>query len=219
MYQSTDQLVPNEQGTSRGSYQNIEGGRGGTTGPNVTEVPQTFLSQVRKAKEENISCCGFCMAFFALLIGSIVWTIVLIVMITVPIVMIVIGAEYFHDCPAQFMIPITLIVAGCVCMLSNVINFVDRFKRFSETGIPKRHTVIGWINVVINIFLLLWFFASCYYVYSTNPNFDEKINDGKNYCNPHLYGFAFWLLNFIFVFFGTLIIISGMVVCFAMTCW
>lgn len=36
----------------------------------MPDVPQTFLSQVKKAREENIGCCNFCMAFFALLLGS-----------------------------------------------------------------------------------------------------------------------------------------------------
>ncbi|XP_071039122.1 transmembrane protein 272 isoform X3 [Parasteatoda tepidariorum] len=215
MYQSTDKLVPNEQGVGKSDYQAIEGGTGG--GGNEA-VPQSFLSQVKKAKEENIGCCSFCLAFFALLIGSLVWTLVIIVIITVPIVMIVIGAEYFHDCPAQKMIPISLIVAGCVAMLSNVINFVDRFKRLSETGIPKRHTVIGWINLVLNLFMLGWFLATCYWVYNANGA-DFQDPKSLTYCNPRMYGFVFWFINFIWIFFGTMVVISAFVMCFALMCW
>jgi len=218
MYQSTDRLVASEQGASKPGYQSVEGGAGssGNGGNDAKEVPQSFLSQVKQAKEQSVGCCGFCTAFFALLLGSIVWTIVLIVIVTVPIVMIVIGAEYFHDCPAQQMIPISVIVAGCVAMLSNVLNFVDRFRSFSDTGMPRRHTVIGWINVVINLFLAAWFVATCYWVYSVKPETDSRL---LNYCNPHLYGFVYWLLNFIFIFFGSMVVISGLVMCIALMCW
>ncbi|GFY44426.1 UNVERIFIED_CONTAM: hypothetical protein NCL1_29910 [Trichonephila clavipes] len=218
MYQSTDKLVSNEQGVARDGYQSVEGGGPvGGNESNINEPPPTFLAAVKKAREENVGCCNFCMAFFALLIGSIVWTIVLIVIVTVPIVMIVIGAEYFHDCPVQKMIPISVIVAGCVALLSNVMNLVDRFKRFSETGMPKRHTVIGWVNVILNLFLFAWFVAACYWVYSADVQFNET--NKSNYCNPHLYGFAYWLLNFIFIFFGAMVVISAIVMCFALMCW
>ncbi|CAL1263303.1 unnamed protein product [Larinioides sclopetarius] len=218
MYQSTDKLVSNEQGVSRQGYQSVEGG--GSIGghePNISENPPTFFSQVKKAKEESIGCCNFCLAFFALLIGSIVWTIVLIVIVTVPIVMIVIGAEYFNDCPVQKMIPISLIVAGSVALLSNIVNFWDRFKRFSETGMPKKHTVIGWINILLNLFLAAWFVATCYWVYSADVQYNEETS--TSYCNPHLYGFVYWLLNFIFIFFGAMIVVSALMMCFALMCW
>ncbi|KFM61624.1 hypothetical protein X975_19442, partial [Stegodyphus mimosarum] len=211
MYQSTDHLVSNEQGVSSGGYQAIEGGGGGTTSGNptsVAETPQTFLSQVKRAKEESVGCCSFCLAFFGLLLGSLVWTLVVIVIVTVPIVMIVIGAEYFHDCPVEKMIPISLIVAGCVALLSNLLNFIDRFRRFSESGLPKRHTVIGWINVCINIFLAAWFIATCYWVYGSKVDLNAD-KSSANYCNPHLYGFIYWLLNFVFIFFGTMVVVSG----------
>jgi hypothetical protein len=216
MYQSTDTLVSNEQGVRNG-YQSVEGGPSTANPSNVADPPQTLLAQIKKAKEENVGCCNFVLAFFALLLGSIVWTIIIIVIVTVPIVMIVIGAEYFHDCPVQKMIPISLIVAGCVAFLSNILNFVDRFKRFSETGIPKRHTVIGWINVVLNLFLISWFIATCYWVYSANATYKDEA--APDYCNPHLYGFIYWLLNFIFIFFGVMVIVSGLLMCLAVMCW
>lgn len=223
MYQSTDRLVSSEQGVSKSGYQTVEGTSAGETPGNeskVPDAPQSFLAQVKRAKEENVGCCNFCLAFFALLLGSIVWTIVLIVIITVPIVMIVIGAEYFHDCPIQKMIPISVIVAGCVVMLSNVINFVDRFRRFSDSTMPKRHTVIGWINVFLNLFLAAWFIAMCYWVYSAKPVFEDRTNKTpEKYCNPHLYGFVYWLLNFIFIFFGTMVVVSGLVMFIALMCW
>lgn len=218
MYQSTDNLVSNEQGVARNGYQSVEGG-GGNPETNVSEVPQTFLAQVKKARQENVGCCNFCMAFFALLLGSIVWTIVIIVVVTVPIVMIVIGAEYFHDCPIEKMIPISLIVGGCVALLSNVMNCVDRFRRFAETGIPKRQTVVGWINLFLNLFLAAWFIASCYWVYSVRPDFTVNPSSPNNFCQPHLYGFIYWLLNFVFIFFGAMVLISALMMCIALMCW
>ncbi|GIX98580.1 hypothetical protein CEXT_462831 [Caerostris extrusa] len=218
MYRSTDKLVSNEQGVARDGYQSVEDGgpvRGSES--NINESPPTFLSQVKRAREENIGCCKFCMAFFALLIGSIVWTLFMIVIATVPIIMIVIGAKYFHDCPVQKMIPISAIVAGCVSLLSNVINLVDRCKRLRESGRPKRHTVIGWVNVVLNLFLAAWFIATCYWVYSAPVEFKDETSE--NYCHPHLFGFMYWLLNFIFIFFGVMVVVSALIMYFALTCW
>ncbi|GBM52454.1 hypothetical protein AVEN_214543-1 [Araneus ventricosus] len=161
MYQSTDTLVSNEQGVAQEGYQTVAGG-GPAKGndSNIGPSPPSFLEQVKKAKEENVGCCNFCMAFFGLLIGSIVWTIVLVIIVTVPIIMIVVGSEYIHNCPVQKMIPISLVVSGSLALLSNIINFIDRFRKFSESGLPRKHTVIGWINVFLNLFLLSWFLAS-----------------------------------------------------------
>ncbi|CAL1263305.1 unnamed protein product [Larinioides sclopetarius] len=201
-------------------YQTVEGG--GPVKGNVSNIgpsPPSFLEQVKKAKEENVGCCNFCMAFFGLLIGSstVVWTIVLVIIVTVPIIMITVGSEYIHDCPVQKMIPISLIVSGSLALLSNIINFIDRFRRFSESGLPRKHTVIGWINVFLNLFLLSWFLATCYWVYSARVQF--KSDDLDTYCHPHLYGFVYWLLNLIFIFFGTMVLISGLMMCCAFICW
>lgn len=220
MYQSTDHLVSTEQGGARPGYQAIEGRSENATADNNVpppETPQTFLSQVKKAREDNTNVCSFCLAFFGLLIGSIVWTVILIVIVTVPIVMIVIGSEYLHNCPAEYMIPICLIVGGCVSLLGNVLNFAARFRRMSDSSMPKRHTVIGWVNLVFNLFLAGWFIASCYFVYSTRPTFKDSAN--PNYCQPELYGFIYWLLNFCFIFLAATIFISGCIGFCAIICW
>ncbi len=64
-----------------------------------------------------------------LLIGTIGCTIACSVTVVIPVVMIVIGAVHFDDCPAEPYIPVFLIVGGTFLVAKYVIGVAARFRQ------------------------------------------------------------------------------------------
>lgn len=103
-----------------------------------------------------------------------------------PICMIVIGSVYLKDCPTEPLIPIYLIVAGAVMVLTGCCST----SQADEQNRAKRRVNVA--GILFNIFNLAWFiFGSVVVFRAYKPSFDEK---SENYCHKTVYLFAFVIL-------------------------
>ncbi|XP_046445820.1 uncharacterized protein LOC124195453 [Daphnia pulex] len=100
--------------------------------------------------------------------------------LALPICMITIGSIFLQECPVEHYIPIYLIVAGVFSLISDYV----RYALEGENGCCQ-------------CFLFCWFIAGCVWIYGVNgPSFSPE---DKNYCNPLLYTFAYWIVTLPFL--------------------
>jgi len=120
------------------------------------------------------------------------------------------GSVFLHDCPGQSIIPIWLIVFGCVSLLQTTINIVKRFfkkkpRRDEEEGDQANYAnrTGSCFESLVSIFLFVWIILGSYWVFgyyyvwrANRCNNDPSI---ECYCHPVPYLFSYIVLIVIYV--------------------
>jgi len=124
----------------------------------------------------------------------------LLLLNSVPIATIVIGALYFDSsyCPAE-NISLILVVGGSISLVQGLVESSVRMVgiwrlRHGESATTHNHPVIQIMNLILRLASFGWLIAACVIIYRLYPDvsFDELDAD---YCQPILYMFAFWLVT------------------------
>jgi len=170
--------------------------KGGTasvceTAHDPTEQPPTYASlfgDIQEARRQSTSVAGFLKNFLVLLLGTIGCTICAGLILAIPVSMIVIGSYHLHDCKAEKMIPIYLIVLGVVGLVKNLLNLGKKMKAHltGDDDATRESTRESSLDNLITLFIVIWFIAGNVWIYRVYMPTDEE-------CNTHLYLFAFWL--------------------------
>ena len=120
------------------------------------------------------------------------------------------GAKYKDDCPVENMIPIYLIVAGSIGLLSS----------FCACAVEYRADhVIKHLSRLVLLPLFAWFIAGNVWIYK---NYEPNYTDPKSpyFCHKTLYLFAFWVINSYYILFGgvfVIVCVTYTISCFF--CW
>jgi len=138
----------------------------------------------------------------------------------VPLLMVIIGSIYAHDCPAQNFIPIYLIVGGVVGLVKIFSSLYYRWKYWKK-GNPRPETMNpSPLDGLLNLFLLGWFIAGCVIVFGIyTPEFNDNL--AANYCHYVVYWFAFIVLVMELIFLltmGFLLCCCGCLICCCSLC-
>ncbi|XP_076076605.1 transmembrane protein 272-like isoform X2 [Mytilus galloprovincialis] len=130
-------------------------------GPTDVAPPPSYDSlfgKLKQAKEESDGNVDFVKTCCGILVGSVACTICLGIFLAIPIAMIAVGATYLHDCPAEKMIPIYLIVAGVFTIITNILTIIrGRVNNWKE-GEEEKQSGAGPEHCII-CFLFAWFVA------------------------------------------------------------
>ncbi|XP_038055449.1 transmembrane protein 272-like [Patiria miniata] len=193
--------------------------------------PPSYLSiidKIEEAKSTSSTQTDFVTTTVKIILNTVMATICLALSMAVPIAMIVMGAVYMNDCPAERMIPIYLTVFGAVYNFKASIDLCNRAikrkhkrrKLFGSDPQDEIKIVIGlnWFSRLIGILLFGFFIAGNVWVYriyapSNNPT-------SPNYCYGPLYYFAFWVITVVYILLGlcccgvTTIFCIGFAFCF-----
>ncbi|XP_076076604.1 transmembrane protein 272-like isoform X1 [Mytilus galloprovincialis] len=179
-------------------------------GPTDVAPPPSYDSlfgKLKQAKEESDGNVDFVKTCCGILVGSVACTICLGIFLAIPIAMIAVGATYLHDCPAEKMIPIYLIVAGVFTIITNILTIIrGRVNNWKE-GEEEKQSGAGPEHCII-CFLFAWFVAGNVWVYRTYDDWQSSNSILDNYCNPTLYYFSFWILISPYIVLGVLTVIS-----------
>lgn len=170
--------------------------------PLVAESPPSYDSifgRMKLAKENSNGSVDFVKNCFSILLGSLACTISLGILLAVPISMIVIGTIYLHDCPAERMIPIYLIVAGCFGLVSGLISLC---KSVNSRDNPDNSSSTLGPEQLINTFLFAWFIAGNVWVYGKYNSWQRSDTTLTTYCDPTLYYFSFWIITSSYIIAG-----------------
>ncbi|XP_065348461.1 transmembrane protein 272-like isoform X1 [Cloeon dipterum] len=155
---------------------------------------QSLMTEIQNARETSEGLTDFGSKLCDAIANTVGITVVifmfvgLFAILSVMVGMVVLGALYFHECPAQPMIPIMLIIGGTVLILLNIINCAKKKPQGEE---ERKKSSTG--KKLFTFLFILWLGLSSYWVYvqykpSSNP-------EDQDYCNPVLYNFYFWFLN------------------------
>lgn len=131
-----------------------------------------------------------------IVLSTVGFSVLLLVFMSVPIAMLVIGAIFVGKCPAQPNIPVFLVVAGLLGILKNVFLISERLATKRLTLRPPlgarriRAAHCGWrlFNITFNLFMLSWIICGSYWVY----HIYRKISaDRFVHCNEVVYKLGF----------------------------
>ncbi|EFX89714.1 hypothetical protein DAPPUDRAFT_310279 [Daphnia pulex] len=167
----------------------------------------SLFGRVREVRKTSRGFVDFIKNLFFFLLGKIGLMIVIGVTILIPICMLVVGAVYFNDCPAESHIPIYLIVGGACGLLKQFLSLRVRSQQSQQADLEvPDSSLTASVQSLINSFLICWFITGCYWVYHVyEPNYYDQ-SDSK-YCSHVLFSFTFWLLTSTYIFVGVVIIL------------
>ncbi|XP_042911588.1 transmembrane protein 272 isoform X4 [Parasteatoda tepidariorum] len=163
---------------------------------------QSLFGQVREARKNSSNFIDFLRKVIVILLGTIGCSIILGITIVVPISMVIIGTQYFGECPVEQFIPIYLIVGGAFGIFKNLLGYIARCKKNDD---EQEHIIHRSRDSIINCFLFAWFITGCIWTYRVyEPEYEDITS--PFYCNKTLYLFAFWLVTASFILSGLLTI-------------
>ena len=114
------------------------------------------------------------------------------------------GCVYINRCQGQPIIPIWLIVFGCVGVLQTAINIIKRFFKNNNNGDEERNYVYtSWncFETCLSFFLLIWIILGSYWVFGYYDLWQlcNAAPDPSCSCHPVPYWFSYVTLVVIYV--------------------
>ncbi|OWF55882.1 uncharacterized protein LOC110454841 [Mizuhopecten yessoensis] len=170
--------------------------------------PPTYDSLFGKLKAANANSenkVGFAKSAMAIICGSVIFIICIGFALAIPIAEIAIGASYLHDCPAQRLIPIYLIVAGVFGTLKGLGlmgQSVKSRKEQTDGAEAENNKTTNPFDSILNLFLFAWFICGNVWVYGLKDEWVSSPTTAGNYCHPTLYYFSFWIITLAYIMMG-----------------
>ena len=116
--------------------------------------------------------------------------------------MVAVGAICFEDCPREPLVPVWLIVAGCLYLVTTLTDLIICFKKDYDRPLAVRI----WDHSIV-VAMLAWLVAGSVWVY--------EMDEEGGYCNPLVYYLSHVLITISYVFIvivTTLLFLIGAVV-------
>jgi len=142
-----------------------------------------------------------------------IFAFLLVLLNSVPIATIVIGAVYFDSsyCPAE-SIALLLVVGGSISLVQGLVESTVRLigiwrLRHGESATTHNHPVIQITNLILRLSSFGWLIATCVIVYRLYPKVSFDENNADYYCQPILYMFSFWLVTVTLVCMGLIVVL------------
>ncbi|KAH9489786.1 hypothetical protein Btru_036549 [Bulinus truncatus] len=146
----------------------------------------SLYGRVKAARSESRGVFDFLKTFLIIILSTVGFTILIGILMAVPVSMIVMGALYKNDCPAEHMIPIYLIVAGSFGSAKTLFSLFQRC-RMSEEEREEDQKRVNPLETIVSCFLLAWFITGCVYIYRIKAEVDFTDTSSEHYCNETLY--------------------------------
>ncbi|XP_076118255.1 transmembrane protein 272-like isoform X2 [Mytilus galloprovincialis] len=108
---------------------------------------------------------------------------------------------YLHDCPAQRLIPIYLIVAGAFSLVKDLSSLLQKCKAKRTEEEQEGGAPTNFFDGLVGCFLFAWFICGNVWIYSTHNHFSTD-STKADFCEPVLFYFSFWLLNATYILIG-----------------
>ncbi|XP_069141643.1 transmembrane protein 272-like [Argopecten irradians] len=170
--------------------------------------PPTYDSLFGKLKAANENSEGkadFAKVAVGIICGSLAFIICVGLSLAIPIAEIAIGASYLHDCPAERLIPIYLIVAGTFGTLKGIglMGQSCKSRKDEQDGNQaEKKQATNPFDSLLNLFLFAWFICGNVWVYGLKDKWVSSPVTAGNYCHPTLYYFSFWIITSTYILMG-----------------
>ena len=124
----------------------------------------------------------------------------------------ILGSIYLNDCRIYRLVPIFLIVFGCVSLLQTAIHIFRMFcGRKNDERSERANQGSNCCETLISVFLFVWIIVGSYWVFSL---WNSWGNNPLN-CNPVLVYFSFITL---LVIYGTALLFCCCIICCVFCC-
>ena len=150
-------------------------------------------------------------AVTAAAVASIIGIVIFVLMLSIPIAMLAIGARYRHFlyCPIQPRISVFLIVGGsvllCWIILTIVLSLLTMFFAYKRSIVSVIGVgIMSVLIVLIQIFLIIWLIVGSVWTFGIRNRVQHIINYPFNfpvYCDKTLYQATFAFIIILYIFF------------------
>ena len=124
----------------------------------------------------------------------------------------ILGSLYFYDCQISRLVPIFLIVFGCVSLVQTAIHIFRMICGHRKDERSERaNQGSNCCETLITVFLIVWIIVGSYWVFSLWSSWDQNPSN----CHPVLVYFSFITL---LVIYGTAILFFFCIVCCMLCC-
>ncbi|XP_049872490.1 serine/arginine repetitive matrix protein 2-like [Pectinophora gossypiella] len=181
----------------------------------------TYGSVAYQLKDANMEASGtvdFICRAARIMNRTILMTVFLAILSTLPVIMLIMGVQYIRDCPAEPRIPVYMVVGGAaggagICWLlwaqlaSRSVN--------SSASVPER--VLAY---TLAVFLMGWFgFGNLWTLGIMWPDYAPTLFEPNQWCHRTLYVFALTQLGVVWGLVAlTLLLLLALVVCQVFGC-
>ncbi|XP_063381548.1 uncharacterized protein LOC134668034 [Cydia fagiglandana] len=181
----------------------------------------TYGSVAYQLKDANMEASGtmdFVCRAAKIMNRTILMTVFLACLSTLPVIMMIMGVQYIRDCPAEPRIPVYMVVGGAaggagICWLLWA-QLASRSST-SDASVPEK--ILGY---TLTIFLMGWFgFGNLWTLGIMWPDFAPTLFEPNKWCHPTLYVFALTQLGVVWGVLALLVLLfMALVVCQVFGC-
>ncbi|XP_060801439.1 uncharacterized protein LOC132901995 [Amyelois transitella] len=181
----------------------------------------TYGSVAYQLKDANMEASGtvdFMCRAAKIMNRTIVMTVFLAILSTLPVIMLIMGVQYIRDCPAEPRIPVYMVVGGAaggagICWLLWA-QLASRSTN-SSASVPER--VLAY---TLTVFLMGWFSFGNYWTLGIMwPDYAPTLFEPNKWCHRTLYVFALTQLGVVWGVVALLVLLLlALVVCQVFGC-
>ncbi|XP_064072356.1 uncharacterized protein LOC113400846 [Vanessa tameamea] len=181
----------------------------------------TYGSVAYQLKDANMEATGtidFICRAAKIMNRTIVMTVFLACLSTLPVIMLIMGVQYIRDCPAEPRIPVYMVVGGAAGGIGIFWLLWAQLASRSATSPASIPELI--LAYTLTIFLICWFgFGNFWILNIMWPDFAPTLFEPNKWCHRTLYVFALTQLGLVWgVIALILMIISALVICQVFGC-
>nr|CAB3262837.1 uncharacterized protein LOC100183982 [Phallusia mammillata] len=162
---------------------------------------ESLYGEIQEARRNATGRGNFLKNVCIILFSTIGFTILIGILLSIPIAMIAVGAINLNNCPMERLIPIWLIVGGCVSGLMQIFSIGKRIKAKCNNEPPdneEQGRFYNSCNGLLGCFNCAWFFAGNVWVYRYYRPENTTIPGLPNYCDPATYYLAFAIITIVY---------------------
>ncbi|KAK4882610.1 hypothetical protein RN001_005929 [Aquatica leii] len=166
--------------------------------------------QLKDANLEATSTCDFVCKALTIVNRTVVVTILLICLSTLPLLMLIMGIQFLRDCPREPRIPVYMVVGGSVgCIKMAWILWRQlRFRRVDEGAVNAGSIGSKVASLGLTIFLIAWFALGNYWILRIKwPDYSPTLFEPNRWCHRTLYVFSLVHLCVLYSVIGLVLIL------------
>ncbi|XP_065157466.1 uncharacterized protein [Atheta coriaria] len=208
------QTTCNESGSRRASSSVSQNYGDGEAGLGIGLTLTTYGSVAYQLKDANLEAndtCDFIFKALQIFNKTVVVTVVLVFLSTLPLLMLIMGAQFLRDCPREQYIPIYMLVGGTVGCLKMAWILWDQLytRRLAAAGATNSSNIGSRIlSLALTIFLLVWFALGNYWILRIKwPDYAPTLFEPNRWCHRTLYVFAIVHLFIIYAIAGVVVLL------------
>ncbi|XP_044009849.1 uncharacterized protein LOC122853436 isoform X2 [Aphidius gifuensis] len=172
----------------------------------------SLVFQLKDAHREANGTCDFVFRAMRVVSKTMIVTICLACLSTMPVIMLIMGLQYIKDCPKEPHIPVYMIVGGTlggVRMFWALYSQI-RSRRLELLSVPTDSPYISpmqLVSIILTCFLTGWFVLGNYWILKIRwPDYEAKMFEPDHWCHKTLYTFSIIHLGIMYAAIGVSII-------------